>query len=209
MTRSALITGITGQDGSYLAELLLEQGYHVAGMTRRSSTDRHERIAHLSGHVLGGVEQAYGLNPRGQTIPERVKAARRACLDRLTPAEGPGDPACAAHLDDLFLVVQLFSYPGNYVAERPTIERLAETVDKLEEDGLGYHMARARGERTAVFQVGEPIDVAGFAAGAAQPRKAARPLTDALERAVQGMLDEINAADGIGVGSGGRVPLVG
>jgi GDPmannose 4,6-dehydratase len=43
--KTALITGITGQDGSYLAELLLEQGYRVVGMTRRSSTDVHERIA--------------------------------------------------------------------------------------------------------------------------------------------------------------------
>ena len=44
---TALITGITGQDGSYLAELLLEKGYRVVGMTRRSSTDAMERIAHL------------------------------------------------------------------------------------------------------------------------------------------------------------------
>jgi GDPmannose 4,6-dehydratase len=43
----ALITGITGQDGSYLAELLLKQGYRVVGMTRRTSTDVHERIQHL------------------------------------------------------------------------------------------------------------------------------------------------------------------
>jgi len=43
----ALITGITGQDGSYLAELLLEQGYTVHGMVRRSSTESFERIAHL------------------------------------------------------------------------------------------------------------------------------------------------------------------
>ncbi len=47
MTRTALVTGITGQDGSYLAELLLEQGYRVVGMTRRSSTVSDERIAHL------------------------------------------------------------------------------------------------------------------------------------------------------------------
>ncbi len=47
MTRTALITGITGQDGSYLAEFLLEQGYRVVGMTRRSSTSSEERIAHL------------------------------------------------------------------------------------------------------------------------------------------------------------------
>jgi GDPmannose 4,6-dehydratase len=43
----ALITGITGQDGSYLAEFLLEKGYRVVGMTRRTSTDVHERIRHL------------------------------------------------------------------------------------------------------------------------------------------------------------------
>ncbi len=47
MPKTALITGITGQDGSYLAELLLAQGYRVVGMTRRSSTDVHERIEHI------------------------------------------------------------------------------------------------------------------------------------------------------------------
>ena len=47
----ALITGITGQDGSYLAELLLEKGYEVHGMVRRSSTESFERIAHLSGRI--------------------------------------------------------------------------------------------------------------------------------------------------------------
>jgi GDPmannose 4,6-dehydratase len=45
--RRALITGVTGQDGSYLAELLLEKGYEVNGMTRRASTENLERIAHL------------------------------------------------------------------------------------------------------------------------------------------------------------------
>ena len=47
MKKTALITGITGQDGSYLAELLLEHDYRVVGMTRRTSTDVHERIEHL------------------------------------------------------------------------------------------------------------------------------------------------------------------
>ena len=47
--KKALITGVTGQDGSYLAEFLLEKGYEVHGMVRRSSVDRHERIAHLEG----------------------------------------------------------------------------------------------------------------------------------------------------------------
>ena len=47
MGKTALITGITGQIGSYLAELLLEKGYRVVGMTRRTSTDVHERIQHI------------------------------------------------------------------------------------------------------------------------------------------------------------------
>jgi len=47
LKKTALITGVTGQDGSYLAELLLEKGYRVVGMTRRTSTDVHERIQHL------------------------------------------------------------------------------------------------------------------------------------------------------------------
>ena len=47
----ALITGVTGQDGSYLAELLLDKGYQVAGMVRRSSTVSFERIAHLMDRV--------------------------------------------------------------------------------------------------------------------------------------------------------------
>ncbi len=49
--KRALITGVTGQDGSYLAELLLEKGYEVHGIVRRSSTETFDRISHLSGRI--------------------------------------------------------------------------------------------------------------------------------------------------------------
>ena len=49
--KRALITGITGQDGSYLAEFLLDKGYEVHGMVRRSATERRERLAHLEGEA--------------------------------------------------------------------------------------------------------------------------------------------------------------
>jgi len=49
--KRALVTGITGQDGSYLAELLLEKGYEVYGMVRRSSTENFERIGHLTDQI--------------------------------------------------------------------------------------------------------------------------------------------------------------
>jgi GDPmannose 4,6-dehydratase len=51
VARRALITGITGQDGSYLAEFLLEKGYDVHGMVRRSSTESFDRIAHLRDRI--------------------------------------------------------------------------------------------------------------------------------------------------------------
>jgi GDPmannose 4,6-dehydratase len=51
MTKTALITGITGQDGSYLAEFLLERGYRVFGLVRRSSLTNYERIAHIEDRI--------------------------------------------------------------------------------------------------------------------------------------------------------------
>src|SRR5437660_2103216 len=63
--RTAVITGITGQDGSYLAELLLEKGYRVVGMLRRLSLENYARIEHLAeqvelvqGDLLDGVSLA-------------------------------------------------------------------------------------------------------------------------------------------------------
>jgi GDPmannose 4,6-dehydratase len=52
VAKRALITGITGQDGSYLAELLLDKGYEVHGMVRRSSTEKFERIEHLRERLI-------------------------------------------------------------------------------------------------------------------------------------------------------------
>src|ERR1700682_3429772 len=49
--KKAVITGITGQDGSYLADWLLDKGYEVHGLVRRSSTENFERIDHLTGRI--------------------------------------------------------------------------------------------------------------------------------------------------------------
>ncbi len=69
---SALITGITGQDGSYLAELLLEKGYDVHGIVRRSSTERFDRIEHLRDRVT--LHQADLLDQR--SLVDALRAAR-------------------------------------------------------------------------------------------------------------------------------------
>ena len=75
MTKSALITGITGQDGSYLAELLLEKGYDVHGVVRRSSTFGTERIDHIykDPHNSGAkLYLHYGDLTDGQSITNLV-----------------------------------------------------------------------------------------------------------------------------------------
>src|SRR5882757_725001 len=68
----ALVTGITGQDGSYLAESLLDKGYEVHGLVRRSSTERFERIEHLRDRVT--LHQADLLDQR--SLVDALRAAR-------------------------------------------------------------------------------------------------------------------------------------
>jgi GDPmannose 4,6-dehydratase len=74
--RTALITGITGQDGSYLAELLLAEGYRVVGMTRRTSTEVHERIEHLVDRIeiVSGdlLDQSSMTTLLGDVAPDEV-----------------------------------------------------------------------------------------------------------------------------------------
>jgi len=74
--KTALITGITGQDGSYLAEYLLEAGYRVVGMTRRSSTDVHERIEHIVDRIeiVSGdlLDQSSMTNIVAEIRPEEI-----------------------------------------------------------------------------------------------------------------------------------------
>jgi GDPmannose 4,6-dehydratase len=74
MSKSALITGITGQDGSYLAELLLEKNYHVHGLVRRSSTFSTERIDHIyrDVHADSQLRLHYGDLTDGQALTNLV-----------------------------------------------------------------------------------------------------------------------------------------
>jgi len=94
MSKRALITGITGQDGSYLAELLLEEGYEVIGMVRRSSTVNFERIAHIqdrielvAGDLLDEVSLLAVLRDVGTWAGDRIEHAG------IVPADLIGDLA--------------------------------------------------------------------------------------------------------------------
>ena len=147
-----------------------------------------ERIAHLTEFILGQIEARRGIDPSGATIPERVKALRRQAIKQLEelPDDDPARRQVEDDLDDLFLVVQAFSYPGDYVAEQPSIERIAETLDKFEEDVLPAETATIRGSRRATVTFGEPIPVVAERGKKTSPAA----LTELLEQAVQALLDE-------------------
>src|SRR3989440_10508297 len=72
MPKTALITGITGQDGSYLADLLLEKGYEVHGMVRRASTEKFDRIEHIRDKIT--LHQGDLLDHRSLTDTLRASA---------------------------------------------------------------------------------------------------------------------------------------
>ncbi len=76
MTKHALITGLTGQDGSYLAELLLEKGYEVYGLVRRSSSSNLGRISHFSAnvHILSGdlLDQSSLMDVITESQPDEI-----------------------------------------------------------------------------------------------------------------------------------------
>jgi 1-acyl-sn-glycerol-3-phosphate acyltransferase len=147
-----------------------------------------ERIAGVIAHILQGLEECYGVDSTGSTVPERVKLLRHEAIARMESldADDPECQRCGHDLDDLFLVVQAFSYPGNYVSQRPNIERIAETLDKFEEDVLGVKTATIRGTRKATVAFGEPIPVEG----GRTKKEGAAALTRLLEQRVQTLLDE-------------------
>lgn len=153
-----------------------------------------ERLEALRAHILGEMEGRRLARQSTEPAPVRVKGLRHACLEALAdPATAPDEAVrLRRDLDDLFVVLQLFSYPGDYVRECPTLERVAETLTKLEEDALGNQGARPRGPRRALLRLGPPIDVgAHLAAAGGKARKVGPSLTSELETRMQGLLDAI------------------
>jgi 1-acyl-sn-glycerol-3-phosphate acyltransferase len=153
-----------------------------------------ERLAALREHILDAMEDRLIGKRRTDAVPVRVKELRRCCLDRL--AQPDVSPASATQLrrdlHDLFRVVQLFSYPGDYVRENPTLERVAEILTKLEEDASGgHHDSRPRGDRRVIVKLGAPIDVTERLASGAKSRTLLPALTTELETRMQQLLDEI------------------
>ncbi|MCK4999670.1 MAG: 1-acyl-sn-glycerol-3-phosphate acyltransferase [Anaerohalosphaera sp.] len=147
-----------------------------------------DRIRTLSEFILQRIEERCEIEHENASIPERVKACRRAAIKRLEDSDADNLPQIKNDLDDLLIVTQLFSYPGDYINANPTIERIAETFDKFEEDILKAPTATIRAPRKVTVAFGSPILVTPDRSN----KNAIHRLTTKLETEVQNLLDKIN-----------------
>lgn len=153
-----------------------------------------ERIERLTDHLLMQSEARYGLKPKSDFVPDRIKEVRRAII---TIREELNTTSTSDQLEQwnrdmhsMFLATQLFSYPGNYLLHEPSIERIVETVDKLEEDTMGVVYPTVHGEKRVVVQFDAPIHLP-----TGKDRKhSAADLTDKIQQCVQSMIDHLNAS---------------
>lgn len=179
--------------------LALKEVEYVGRAQTGSMPDRLRNLGHV---ILTQVEQRQGLQQRGTTLAERIRQLRMFLIKAMEevdkagrkrkPAERRLSAADLARLQelqtemqDLFFVTQLSSYHGDYSAEKPTIERMAETIDKFEEDVFELQAPTPRGRRKALVRFGDPLNINQLQCTSAE-------LTTLMERSVQSLLDEIN-----------------
>ncbi len=176
------------------AMLALKELEYLGAVSRDPLPDR---VRAMTESILKGLEERHGCARNDDTIPERIKEVRRRVLEKLQPesesdeksSNGDGsldEEQLVMDLEDLFFVSQLYSYPGDYVLQEPSLERLAETFDKFEEDVLHRSSATIRGTRKASVYFDEPIRIEAKK----RSRTAASDLTNQIESRVQWMLDE-------------------
>jgi 1-acyl-sn-glycerol-3-phosphate acyltransferase len=154
-----------------------------------------ERKEALMNSMLSELESRYDIRPKDCLVSERVKEIRRRVIERREKAPASDEPAksneqlqWAKDMDTVFLIVQLYSYPGDYLVECPSTERVVETLDKLEEDVLGATYPTIHGEREVLVRFGSPIEVPG----GKEKRGPAAELTDTIEKTMQRMLNQMN-----------------
>ncbi len=162
----------------------------TTGHSRETEGDLRTRVARLINLLLERREKEHlKESPSAQTVPLRVKALRRHLIETWTDESADAEKRRVARqaLDDVQLALQLFSYPGDYVSEEPSVERMAETVEKFEEDVEGH--ARPKGRRDAYVLFGKPIDLKQHSA-TSRPRVVTAEVTHRLEESIQSLMRE-------------------
>ncbi len=158
------------------------------GRSGENDGDLPLRISKLIDALLAAHETAFlNKNQSADPVPLRVKALRRRLLEVGADDQADKVTCCKARdgLDDVQLALQLFSYPGDYITEEPTPERMAETIEKFEEDVFG--VIRSIGQRCARVRFGAPVDMKQ-ACESGRTRPVIAKVTDELEATIGNLL---------------------
>ncbi|MDP6525185.1 MAG: 1-acyl-sn-glycerol-3-phosphate acyltransferase [Kiritimatiellia bacterium] len=150
-----------------------------------------ERIADLQESLVSMIEDRRGAAAAGLSVPERIRwlrgRIRGKLIDRESRPSQDEEKQMYDDLDTIFLAAQLYSYPGQYLRDEPSFNRIAETILKLEEDVLEKGTYPAPMDANVRF--GKPIDVAEFMKEhGLDVKSAVNPITRCLSERIQEML---------------------
>lgn len=168
---------------------MLLQNREIRILGRAGRGDLQARIDQLMESILAPLERRFGLHPEDRTIPERVKYLRfRIIRAQDTRDDRFGSEELGTALRRLFTVIQAYSYPVDYVTGSCTVERLAETIEKMEEDVLGVQRAAVAGEKRATVAFGAPVIIRPDF----RPVHSIAAQTEQLHSRVQSLVDRLN-----------------
>ncbi len=170
-----------------LAKNLRHRGHSVP-----EAPELAELVKQAGETVVGRLEAKMELSPRPEdTLIDRIRRARKVIHEIRSDPERAHEHTVASHwADEAMLAFRIVSYSGNYVQSRPTIDRFAETVEKLAED-IYARVHPPVGRRVAMVRFGEPVDLTTHLES--RPRQAAGTVTEQVEQAVQQGIDALNA----------------
>jgi 1-acyl-sn-glycerol-3-phosphate acyltransferase len=145
-----------------------------------------QRLQYLTDHLLGRLEGKWLGGKQQATFLGRVKALRGAILKEMIKGNLPVGELAARWRDlaDIYLAVQLSSYPANYIRSNPTLERLTETVERFEEDMTDK--ARIHGRWRVTVEIDKEIEIG------TNSEQGDNHLAGRLQERVQEMLDALN-----------------
>lgn len=197
-------------EGDPVAELkrigrdLLEKNLRQRGYLNPDEDLTEGNLAEVMGasaeRILAGLEMKMGLEPpKGGDLVDRVRKIRAVVHQvRIDPERLAEHRVAAVWSDEAMLALRILGYGKPYVAVNPTLDRYAETVERLNEDLFG-RWDPPMGERDALVHVGGPINLGEWTRRAAEagekPRQAVGGVTRAIEEAVQLGLDAVNGAN--------------
>ncbi|MEX2186949.1 MAG: 1-acyl-sn-glycerol-3-phosphate acyltransferase [Pirellulales bacterium] len=160
-----------------------------ASTSENDSASLAARLGRLKATLIERLEQRLKITPQSTFLAERVKRIRQSIVERRSETTDVDE---RKRLDDdlerAFVAVQLYSYRPEYLDGTPSLERLAETIDKYEEDFLGVRSANIRGRKRSVIAFGEPLVLDRAGSRDDVPR-----LGEELRRRVQALIDALNA----------------